>query len=194
MNFKSGYFDLQALVEFAVNNPVMPNPKNKPLQEAYATLLNSIVCQVPSLSGWYVLGKVNERGSWETVSLGKSVKKKTSSLHTRLYDLLREDCSIAIWSEVYGQEPMILQHTELYHGKYNPARGLRKSGSQVVIWVVSEDTISEKDVERQKQFLMKRYRSTQNDARANVDSPQNEVTTALAKVIEEELKRMSKEA
>lgn len=65
---------------------------------------------------------------------------------------------------------MVLQHTELYNGKYNPARGLRKSGSQV-IWVVSEDAISEEDVERQKQFLMKRYRSTQNDARANFDSP-----------------------
>lgn len=191
MNFKSGHFYLNALVEFAVNNLIMPSQENKPLQAAYATLLNSIVSQVPYLSGWYLCGRFNERGSWETVSLGKSAKKKTSSLHTRLYDVLREEC-IAFWSEVYGQEPMVLQHTKLYNGKYNPTGSLRKSGSQVVIWVVSEDAISEEDVERQKQLLMKIYRSTQNDERANFDIPHNEMTTALAKVIEEELKRMNK--
>jgi hypothetical protein len=191
MNFKSGHCYLHALVEFAANNPIMPHPGNKSLQSEYATLLNSIVSQVPYFPGWYLWGRFNERGSWETVSLGKSGKKKTSSLHTRLYDVLREEC-IAFWSEVYGQEPMVLQHTKLYGGKYDPTRSLRKSGSRVVIWVASEDAIAEEDVERQKQCLIKIYRPTQNVARVNLDIPHDEMTTALAKVIEEKLKSMSK--
>lgn len=192
MNIKSGHFHLFSLVEFATNNPIMPHPGNKSLQSEYAMLLKSIVSQVPDLSGWYLWGRLKDMGSWETVSLGKSVKKKTSSLHTRLYDVLREEC-IAFWSEVYGRDPMVLQHKKLYGGKYNSnSRSLEKSGSRMIIWVASEDSISEEDVERQKQLLINIYRPAQNIARVNLDIPHDEMTTALVKVIEEELKSMSK--
>jgi hypothetical protein len=126
-------------------------------------------------------------GWWETVYLGKAGKKKTSSLHTRLYDELREEC-IAFWSEVYGREPMIIQHKKLYGGKYDPTRSLRKSGSRMVIWVASEDSIAEEDVKRQEDFLIKIYRPTHNVARWNLDSSHDEMTTELERTIEEELK------
>jgi len=191
MNLKSGHFHLFSLLEFAANNPIMPHRGNKSVQSEYATLLNSTISQVPELSGWYLLGRLNDKGLWETVSLGKSVKQKTSSLHTRLYDVLREEC-IAFWSEVYGREPMVLQHKKIYEEKYNSnSRSLEKSGSRMIIWVASEDSISGKDVERQKQLLINIYRPTQNPIHVNFDIPDYEMTTALVKAIEEELKSIN---
>ena len=119
--------------------------------------------------------------------LGKAGKQKTSSLHTRLYDELREEC-IAFWSEVYGREPMIKQHKKLYGGKYDPTRSLRKSGSRIVVWVAIEDSISEEEVKRQEDLLIKIYRPTHNAARWNRDTLHEEMTEKIEKAIEEELK------
>ena len=126
-------------------------------------------------------------GWWETVYLGKAGKKKTSSLHTRLYDELREEC-IAFWSEVYGRELIVKQHKKLYGGRYDPTRSLRKSGSRIVVWVASEDSISEEDVKRQEDLLIKIYRPTHNAARWNLDTSHDEMTGKIEKAIEEELK------
>jgi hypothetical protein len=186
MSLKSGHFNLFSILEFAANNPIMPNPGTKSLQSEYATLINRTVSKVPYLPGWYLWGRFNDMGWWETVYLGKAGKKKTSSLHTRLYDELREEC-IAFWSEVYGREPMVVQHKKLYGGKYNPTRSLRKSGSRMVIWVANEDSISEEDVKRQEDLLIKIYRPTHNAARWNLDISHDEMTTELERVIEEEL-------
>ena len=127
-------------------------------------------------------------GWWETVYLGKAGKGKTSSLHTRMYDELREEC-IAFWGEVYGREPIIKQDRKLYDDKYRDStRSLRKSGSRMVIWIAAEGAIDEKEVKIQEDLLIKNYRPTHNAARWNQQSKHDDLTVAIEKAVEVELK------
>ena len=121
-------------------------------------------------------------GWWETIYLGKAGKQRTSSLHTRLYDELREEC-IAFWSTVYGREPMIRQSAQFPNShKYGPpTRALRKSGSKIVIWVADQDEIDETEIKRQEDLLIKIFRPTHNAARWNQTSPHDEVTKRSSK-------------
>jgi hypothetical protein len=187
MDITTGHFNLFPIFGFAANNPVMPNPSDRPLQAEYSTLIKSILTDIPSLPGWYLWGKFNDMGWWETVYLGKAGKKKTSSLHTRLYDELREEC-IAFWAEVYGREPMVGQHMKFpgYEKYGSPTRSLRKSGARIVIWV-SADPISEEEIKRQEDLLIKAYRPTHNSARWNQREKHDDLTESIENAIEAKL-------
>lgn len=191
MTLQTGHFNLFQILEFAASHPTLPSYKDKPLQAAYARLIRQVLMGVPSLPGWYWWGRFNDMGWWETIYLGKAGKKKTSSLHTRLYDELREEC-IAFWAEVYGREPMMRQNRAIYNGKYGePIRSLRKSGSRIVVWVAVEDTISEEEIKRQEDFLIKIYRPTHNAARWSLDVAHTDLTTEIERSVEGELKSLS---
>ena len=183
---QTGHFNLFPILEFASTHPIMPSHRDKALQKEYAKLLKNISEGVPELPGWYLWGRFNDMGWWETVYLGKASKGITSSLHTRLYGEMREEC-IAFWSQVYGREPMIKQQVKLYDGRWNPTRSLRKTGSQMVIWVGVNETISEFEIKRQEDFLIKMYRPTHNAARWNLSAAHDEFTEQIETAIENEL-------
>lgn len=128
-------------------------------------------------------------GWWETVYLGKAGKQKTSSLRTRLYDELREEC-IAFWAEVYGSEPMLKQHKPITKKYGPPTRALRKMGSQIVVWVAVEDEIMEADIKRQEDLLIRVYRPTHNAARWNQTEKHDEITEQIESAVETELKKL----
>ena len=132
MNLQTGSFNLFPIFEFAANNSTLPSHKNTLLQKDYSKVISQCVSEVPKKPGWYLWGRFNDMGWWETVYLGHAGVAQT--LHTRLYDELREEC-IAFWSEVYGRERAIRQNKNIYRGKYGDAtRSLRKSGSRIVAW------------------------------------------------------------
>ncbi|MGH3967686.1 MAG: hypothetical protein ACRDTV_06095, partial [Mycobacterium sp.] len=112
---------------------------------------------MPELPGWYLWGKLlSDADSWETMYVGKAGKQKTSSLRTRMYDELREDCLI-FWAELYGSEPMLRASSAIYNGKYDtqPRRALNKFGARFVIWISVEDAINDAELRRQEIALMK---------------------------------------
>ena len=187
---KTGHFNLFPILNFAAGNPVIPYIKDRQSQAEYSKLIKATIADVPEQPGWYWWGRFNDMGWWETVYLGKAGKQKTSSLHTRLYDELREEC-IAFWAEIYGSEPMLKQHKPITD-KYGtaPTRALRKRGSQIVIWVAVEDEISEEEIKRQEDLLIKLYRPTHNAARWNQSAPHDETTQLIEQVVEAELQRL----
>ncbi|HSX35957.1 MAG TPA: hypothetical protein VLH84_03420 [Patescibacteria group bacterium] len=190
MKLQTGYFSLFQVFEFALGNPEMPSFKNKELQSQYSKLISNTIASVPSLPGWYLWGKFNDMGWWETVYLGKAGKAKTFSLHTRMYDELREEC-IAFWAEVYGREPIIKQDRKLYDDKHRDStRSLRKSGSRIVLWIAVEDPISEAEIKRQEDFLIKLYRPTHNAARWNASAEHDYLTREIEQAIEDELQTL----
>jgi len=190
MELKTGHFNIYPVFDFAAKHIVMPSNKDKAVQLGYSKLINSIVNDVPTLPGWYLWGKFNDMGWWETVYLGKAGKQKTSSLHTRLYDELREEC-IAFWAEVYGREPMISQHNKYWADKYGPpTRALRKNGSRFVVWVGVANDISEADIKKQEYLLIKLYRPTHNAARWNQTEKHDEFTEKIESAIESEVKKI----
>ncbi len=184
----TGHFNLFPILEFACNHPVMPSPQDKGLQKEYANLLKELAKDVPQKPGWYLWGRFNDMGWWETIYLGKAGKQKTSSLHTRLFGELRDEGVIAFWSQVYGREPTLKQLAKLRDGKWDPNRSLRKTGSQIVIWVSVEDAISEEEIKSQEDLLIKLYRPTHNAARWNQSAPHNNDTQLIEQAIENELK------
>ena len=191
MKLKTGHFNIFPILEFAAVNPIMPSYKNGTLQKNYKSIIDKLIDNVPSNKpGWYLWGKFNSMGWWETIYLGKAGKQKTSSLRTRLYDELREEC-VVFWSEVYGTETIIKQHKKLYDNKYDPTRSLRKSGSQFVVWVAVEDNINEKGIKEQEDILIKIYRPTHNAARWNKSMMHNPLTEAIEDAIENELKSIT---
>lgn len=184
---KTGHLNLFPILNFAATNPVIPYLAGRKPQAEYSKLINATISDVPVLPGWYWWGKFNDMGWWETVYLGKAGKQKTSSLRTRLYDELREEC-IAFWSEVYGREPMLKQHTPITKKYGPPTRALRKMGSQMVVWVAVEDEITEAEIKRQEDLLIKIYRPTHNAARWNQSSLHDDDTRAIELAVESELK------
>lgn len=189
MLLSTGHFDLFRVFNFVANHPVIPYLNGREAQVEYSKLINATITDVPVLPGWYWWGRFNDMGWWETVYLGKAGKQKTSSLRTRLYDELREEC-IAFWAEVYGREPMLKQHKPISDKYGPPTRALRKRGSQIVVWVAVEDEITEVEIKRQEDLLIKMYRPTHNAARWNQSAANDKSTEQIELMVEAELKRI----
>lgn len=191
MKLISGHFNLFPILKFASENPMMPAPDSS-IQKTYRTIITKLIIDVPAnKSGWYLWGKFNDTGWWETIYLGKAGHKKTSSLYTRLYDELREEF-IAFWSYIFGREPMIRRYNVIYKNKYDPTKSLRKSGSQFVIWIGIDETISEEEISKQEEILIKIFRPTHNAVRFNDYSKHDLLTEEIEKKVEEELKLIRK--
>jgi hypothetical protein len=196
MEMAAGNFSLLPIFDFAAHNPMMPHQGSGAVQSAYSKLLNRTIANVPELPGWYLWGKFNDDGSWNIIYLGKSEKRKTSSLHTRMYDQLREKFCPTIWAELYGSEPVLRQSHDAYpHGRYDG--GVRKSvgmiGVRFVIWVGVADDISEEVIMRQEMALIKVWESSHNDVRRwRGDASPDALTEEISKIVEDELSRMSK--
>ena len=174
MNLESGNFNLFPLFDFVARHPHMPTPKS-PTQESYRRIIKQLLEEgdkldcVPDKPGWYLWGKFNDIGWWETIYCGKSGRQKTSSLRTRLYDELREEC-VAFWASVYGKESAAKQARKINDqhndGKYKESipRALRKSGVHFVIWVSAEEA-SEKQIFIEEKILIDVYRPSFNAQR-----------------------------
>ena len=193
MNMAAGNFSLFPIFDFAAHNPTIPSYKSKPVQSAYAKLLKATVADVPALPGWYLWGKFNDMGSWATTYLGKAGRQKTSSLRTRMYDELREDC-IAFWAELYGREAMFRASHDIYDGKYDRQSrlSLNKLGTRYVIWVSVRDAISEEEIKRQEILLMKVWEPTHNIVGRWKDVIPDDLTKKIGSTIEDELLRIVK--
>lgn len=187
MKLISGHFNLFPILKFASENPSMPAPGTT-IQKSYKKIIDELVLKVPSdRPGWYLWGKLNDMGWWVTIYFGKTGHKKTSSLYTRLHDELREEF-IAFWSYIFGREPMIKRYNIIYKNKYDPTKSLRKSGSQFVIWVGVDDIISEEEIDKQEEILIRIFRPTHNVIRSNNYSRHDFLTEEIEKKVEEELK------
>jgi len=79
----SGHFGIFKLLEFAANNPIVPVGRGGAFSE-YRKLTNELTSKVPSQPGWYWWGKFDENSNWQTIYLGKSENRQTSSLHARI--------------------------------------------------------------------------------------------------------------
>lgn len=164
---KSGHFNLFPIYNFAAITPKLPE-SNSNEQKKYREVIKNLVKDIPDdKPGWYLWGKFNSMGWWETIYLGKAGKARTSSLYTRLYDELREE-NIAFWSHVFGSEVTVKQASKLSNGIYinQIPRSLRKEGSQFVIWISVESEITEEEINIQEEILIKVYRPTHNHRRS----------------------------
>lgn len=169
MELISGQVDLTDIFEFAQANEKQPGGHDRPVQLQYNKAITKTVSSVPEKAGWYIWGYF-ENNEWSTVYLGKTSKQKTSSLRTRLFDEIRQEC-VAFWSAIYGHDYILNQHKELYDGKwYNDAlRAIRKEKTKHILWVASVDEINDDKVTEIECVLIKIVNPSQNVVRKKVN-------------------------
>ncbi len=63
-------------------------------------------------------------------------------------------------------------------------------GSQFVMWVAVEDEITEAEIKRQEDLLIKIYRPTHNAARWNQSAVHDKATRSIELAVEAELKQI----
>jgi len=85
---------------------------------------------------------------------------------------------------------MTKQYHKIYNNKYDPTRSLRKTGSQFVIWVEVDSTISEEKISHQEKILINYFRPTHNSARWGTNLEKDVVIDRIESVIEKELKNI----
>ena len=190
MKLASGHIDLTQIMNFVTENPIQPGGHDKLLQRQYGQLIQQTVNDVPTLAGWYIWGTFNDENEWCTIYLGKAGNQKTSSLRTRLFDEMREEC-IAFWANIYGSDEMLNQHLDLYKGKWykDALRAIRKKQTQHIFWVASLEPIAESEIETQEDILIKQFAPTVNVKRREVNI-QSDLTQAINNMFEYEISKM----
>lgn len=190
MELKTGHFNIFDILKFVACHPNIPKGDSKHWKE-YTQIVNELTKDVPSdKPGWYLWGKFNEIGWWETIYLGKAGYKKTSSLQRRLKDELLEERP-AFWSDIFGREIATKLMNKLYNNKYSTQiqRSLRKCHTHYIIWISCSE-ISEKDIHKEERALIHYFRPA-NNAQREKFSVRSELTEQIYRLIEEEITKIT---
>lgn len=173
MEITTGHFNIFDILKFVSDNPTMPK-RNVGEWKVYAGIVSNLVSNVPdNKAGWYLWGKFNEVGWWETIYLGRAGNQKTSSLRARLREELSDE-RVAFWATIYGREVATKIAHKLYKGKYlsGTQRSLRKSNAHFIIWLSCSE-ISEADIAKEEGILIDVYRPANNAKRQEYPKQSN---------------------
>lgn len=188
MKLESGHFNIFPLLEYVAEHPMPPLKSKKGKQGEYAKLIQTLLerSAVPQRPGWYLWGKFNRIGWWETIYLGKA-----ASLKTRLYDELREE-SNAIWSTVWGYE-IIEKFSKRIWPKFvsQLSRSFRKSGTHFIIWI-AHNSINYGKVKERERALIQFFRPAYNIQRLKIVN-YDDATKMIISEIELSVKQLKKQ-
>lgn len=186
---KSGHFNIFPILEFVAEHPQIPS-RSKGDFRLYAKMVNRLTIAIPKEQGWYLWGKFSENSKWETFYLGKSGKRKTSSLRPRIKEELSNE-RIAFWAFVYGKKCAFKEHNKLYRGRFDreAKRSLRKVGANFIIWV-SDEAANEDDISLEERNLISYYQPIGNIQ--VVKSKLSPKTKVIVKNINKEIHKLIK--
>lgn len=190
MQLQTGHIHLFDIYKFVAGNPKLVSGKNGDMS-GYTKLVNNIVSSIPNdKPGWYLWGKFNNVGWWETVYLGKAGNKKTSSLRARIKEeLLDERCSF--WATLFGIESISKQFKKIFKDKYGDNnRQYRKMGTHFIIWA-SAEPISEEEILQEEKTLITLYRPAVNIQRVSYP-PHTQNTEHVLRAIDFEIQKILK--
>lgn len=187
-NIETGHFDIFNIYKFIASHPRFPRGRGT-LRE-YTSIVNNILKNVPKKAGWYIWGRFNSSGWFETMYLGKSGNGKTSSIYARLKEEICDE-RLAFWATVYGSEVASREFSKITGGKYDFGipRTLRKSGVHFIIWC-SVDSATEADIKKEEDVLIHAYRPAHNAQRRSY--PQHtQYTDSIIRAIDSEIVKLA---
>jgi hypothetical protein len=189
MNIQTGHIDLFDIYKFVASHPKFVSGKNGDMGE-YTKIVNSVVASIPANAGWYLWGRFNDVGFWETVYLGKSGNKKTSSLKARLKEELLDERA-AFWATLYGSETTERQFQKIYKHKYGPGtRSYRKRNIHFIVWV-SATPITEEEVHSEEKILITLYRPAVNIQRVSYP-PHTPYTEKVLRAVDDTIYKLNR--
>ncbi len=189
MNIQTGHLGLFDIYSYVAAHPKFVSGKNGDMLE-YTKLVNGLAHNIPRQAGWYLWGRFNDVGFWETVYLGKAGNKKTSSLYARLREELLDERA-AFWATVYGSEPTERQFQKIYQNKYGPGtRSYRKRNVHFIVWLAA-DIITEEEIKAEEQTLITLYRPAGNIQRVSYP-PHSANTERILKAVDNEIRNINR--
>jgi hypothetical protein len=187
MNINTGHIDLFDIYKYVACHPKFVSGINGDMGE-YTKLVNTLTQTIPKNAGWYLWGRFNDVGFWETVYLGKAGNLKTSSLYARLREELLDERA-AFWATIYGSEITERQFQKIYKNKYGPGtRSYRKRNIHFIVWL-GVDKISEQEIKAEEQTLITLYRPAVNIQRVSYP-PHTANTERILKAIDMEIRKI----
>jgi hypothetical protein len=185
MELTTGHLNLFDIYRFVAVHPKFVSGKNGDMGD-YTKLINMIVESIPIQPGWYLWGRFNDVGFWETVYLGKAGNKKTSSLKARIREEMLDERA-AFWATVYGSEPTERQFQKIYKNKYGPGtRSYRKRNIHFIVWASATPT-TEEEIKTEESVLITLYRPAVNIQRVTYP-PHTTNTEQVLKAIDGEIR------
>jgi hypothetical protein len=159
---RTGHINLFSLYEFAATYPeLVKGSKMKP----FTKIVNDLVRPIPTKeSGWYLWGRFNDVGWWETNYLGKAEIGKTGSLCARITEEIKDEL-VWCWATVHGYERTIKQAGS---ASAEVIRSLRKRNSHFIVWITALEREDVKDTEK---FLISAFRPASNIQRKTLHNP-----------------------
>lgn len=189
MKIQTGHIHLFDIYKFVAEHPKFVSGKNGDMGD-YTKLVNALVESIPTKAGWYNWGRVNDVGVWETIYLGKSGNRKTSSLKARIKEELLDE-RMAFWATVYGSESTERQYQKIFKNKYGPAtRSYRKRNIHFIAWL-AVDEISEEDIKAEERTLIMLYRPAVNIQRVSYP-PHTANTQSILEAFDSEIGKITR--
>jgi len=188
MKIQTGHIHLFDIYKFVAEHPKLVSGRGGDTTE-YTRLVSKLVESIPAQAGWYNWGRINDVGVWETVYLGKSGNRKTSSLKARIKEELLDERG-AFWATVYGTEPTERQNRKAYGGRYPGTRSYRKRNIHFIVWL-SADEISEEDIKAEERTLIMLYRPAVNIQRVSYP-PHTANTQSILEAFDSEIGKITR--
>ncbi len=151
------------------NRDIPHGTRDRAVFRRYGQIVEGLLQPVPDDPGWYCWADKDR-----PVYIGKSAKRKTSSLRARLGEELLDERA-AFWATVFDREKVIRRHVTKYRGKYEGVtrRAVEKRGADRLFWIACRGvTEGELDVVEQKLIWIFRPRANKDRrdySKVNVD-------------------------
>ncbi len=181
-NKNSGHFSLFPLLAFVAKNPALPpflgrgeKRKSTPYRKAVVEVLTG--ARIPRKAGWYVWGKFNDAGFWDSIYIGKTESGKYANLFTRLEGELREEYP-GIYATVFGRywtataaRKLFKEHARRGGKDWSAGieRSLRKTDTHFIIWAAAPEEMTNKDILDAETALISAFRPGFNIKRPKVE-------------------------
>jgi hypothetical protein len=159
MLLEAGHTQLFGIYNFVAQNPEFVAGRGA-MRKAYAECIANCTNKIPEEAGWYLWGRFNDIGWWDTVYLGKSGKQKTSSLRARIREELTDEWA-AFWATVFGAERTERQFEKSYSKYGRPVRAMRKRNASFIVWI-SASPIEQEELAKQERVLISAFRPGNN--------------------------------
>lgn len=183
MEKETGHFNLFPLLTYVAEHPALPSILDKGKKSksiSYQTEVGKLLknADVPKKGGWYVWGRFNDAGYWESIYVGMTSLGKTSNLRARLSDEFKNE-NISIFATVYGRYWITAEAKKMYKKHFKRGkrdytaeieRSLRKTGTHFVMWTVAPEGMTEKkDIKLVETALINIFRPGFNMKRQKID-------------------------
>lgn len=178
---ESGMLDIQALYEFAKNDPSGKALKRITSKgREYGDLVTQVTKSITQKKGVYLWGKYKPNKLWENIYIGQSGDGKNARLRWRIGDEELKKWNPLFWFPILGKTNLI-EECKRHYPNAGPywEKALLKVGATHIIWVTTPADLTNKDVEKVESDLIEAMNPTGNKKRPKPQNKWQQITMEI---------------